>query len=68
MSVLNTEFFEVNTFVKYIKLNIVKYIKLFKFQGTGCYDINVTFRSSPRDGLLEFVKFEFGHFSNFFCI
>ena len=28
---------------------------MFKIQGTGCYDINVTFVSSAKDGLPGFV-------------
>lgn len=28
---------------------------------TGCYNVNVTFIPSPRDGILEFVNFEFWH-------
>ena len=48
-------------------INFVKYIKLLKIQDTGCYNINVTFVSSPKDGLLEFVKFEFRHVSSFPC-
>ena len=46
----------------------VKYIKLLKIQGTGCGDINVTFISFPKDGFLEFVKFEFHQFFSFSCI
>ena len=49
-------------------INFVKYIKLFKIQGAGCYDINVTFISSPKDSLLQFVNFEFRHVSSFSCI
>ena len=49
-------------------MKFVKYIKLFKIQRTGCYDINVTFTSSPKDGLLKLVKFGFQHFSSFSCI
>ena len=35
------EFFQVNILFYWKKY--VKYIKLRKIQGTGCYDINVTF-------------------------
>ena len=38
---------------------------LFKIQGNGCYSVNVTFISSPKDDPLEFVKFEFRHVSSF---
>ena len=41
---------------------------MFKIQGTGCYNINVTFISSEKDGLLKYVKFEFRHASSFSCI
>ena len=41
---------------------------LSKIKGTGCYNINVTFRSSKKDGLLKYVKFEFRHVCNFCCI
>ena len=33
------------------------YIKLFKIQGTGCYNMNFTFVSSQRGGFLKFVFF-----------
>ena len=46
----------------------VKYIKLFKIQGTRYYDINVIFILSPKDGLLEFFKFEFRYVTSFSCI
>ena len=36
-------------------------------KGTSCHDINVTFMSSPKDGLLKFVKFEYRHVSSFSC-
>ena len=49
-------------------IKFVKYMKLIQIQGTGCYDINVTFLSSAKDSLLRFVKFESRHFSNFSCI
>lgn len=39
----------------------IKYINLFKIKATGCYDINVTFISSSKDGLLKFAIFEFRH-------
>ena len=48
------EFFKKKIFFFLIKS--VKYTKLFKIQGTSCYDINVTFISSSKDGLLKFVK------------
>ena len=37
-------------------IKFAKYLKLFKTQGTGCYNLNVTFILSPRDGLLKFAK------------
>ena len=46
-------------------IKFVKYVKSFKIQGTGCYDINVTFMSSPKVGLLEFIKSKFRHVSSF---
>ena len=49
-------------------LKFIKYIKLLIVQGNGCYDINVTFISSPKNGLLEFVKFEIMQVSSFFYI
>ena len=49
-------------------IKFVKYMKLIQIQGTGCYDIKVTFLSSAKDSLLRFVKFESRHFSNFSCI
>ena len=69
MSVPNVEFFQIKI-QKYsiYWINFLKYIKLFKIQGTGCYDTNATFMSSPKDGLQEFVEFEFWHVSNFSCI
>ena len=55
-------FFQTNIFVlldqTYCK-HIVKYIKLFKIQAVGCYDINVTFISSPKDSLLEQIPARF---------
>ena len=39
---------------------------LFKIQGTGCYNINVIFILSPKDGLPEFAKFL--HVYSFSCI
>ena len=44
------------------------YIKLFKIQDTSCYNVDVTFISSSRIGLLKFVKFESRHVSSFSCI
>ena len=65
----NIELFQINIFVNFVYfVYFVKYSKLFKIQGTGCYDINVTFISSPKLDLLEFVKFEFRHVSSFSCI
>ena len=49
-------------------MKFVKYIKLLIVYSNGCYDINVTFISSPKNGLLEFVKFELMQVSSFFCI
>ena len=46
-------------------IRFINYIKLFKIRGTGCHDINVTFLSSPKDGLLKCVKCEFRHVSSF---
>ena len=60
------EFFQINIFILLEKC--VKYIKSFKIQGTGYYDINVTFTRSPKDGLLEFIKFEFRYVYSFSCI
>ena len=40
-------------------IKFVKYIKLFEIQGTGFYDINITFISSLKNGLLKLVNFEF---------
>ena len=45
------EFFQINIFV--ILDKVVKYIKSFKIEGSGCYDINVAYILSPEDGLLE---------------
>ena len=39
----------------------VKYLKLFKMQRTSCCDIDATFTSSSKDGLLKFAIFEFRH-------
>ena len=36
------EFFQINIFVLLDKK--CTYVKLFEIQGTGCYDVNVTFR------------------------
>ena len=41
---------------------------MFKIQDTGCYNINVTFISSQKDGLLKYIKFEFQPVSSFSCI
>ena len=60
------EFFQINKFVLLDKIKL--FIKLFKIQGTDCYDIIVTFISSPKNGFLEFVQFELPHVSNFSCI
>ena len=60
------ELFQVNIFILLEKY--VKYVKLFKIQCTGYYDINVTFKGSPKDGLLEFIKFKFRHDYCLFCI
>ena len=60
------ELFQVNIFILLEKY--VKYIKLFKIQDTGYYDINVTFKGSRKDGLLEFIKFKFRHDYSLFCI
>ena len=40
---------------------------MFKIQDTGCYNINVTFASFPKDGLLEFVTFKSRHVSSLPC-
>ena len=40
---------------------------LFKIQGTGCFYINFTLIPSPKDGFLEFAKFEFRHVSGLPC-
>ena len=56
MSLPNMEFFQISIFVFWIEL--VKYIKLFKIERNGRYDINVTFISSPKDGLPKFFKFK----------
>ena len=53
MSVPNMEFFQIICLFYWLKF--VKYIKLFKIQVTSCYDVNVTFISSPKDGILEFL-------------
>ena len=45
-------------------IKFVKYKKLFKIQGTGCYDTNFTFISTLKDGLQEF---ELWHVSRFSC-
>ena len=58
--------FQINIFVYWIKF--VKCTKLFKVQGTVCYDINDTFISFIKNGLLEFVEFEFRYVSSFSCI
>ena len=55
-------------YIHFIGKKYVKYIKLFKIQGTGCYDVNVTFTWSPKDDLLQFIKFKFRHVYNFSCI
>ena len=46
-------------------IKFVKYIKLFKIEGNDCFDIDVTVKSSPKDGLLEFIKFECQNVSSF---
>ena len=66
MSVPNMEFFQINIFALLDK--ICKMYKAVKIQGNGCYDISTTFISPPKDGLLEFAKFEFWHVSSFSCI
>ena len=66
MSVPNMEFFQIKCLFYWIKF--VNYIKLFKIQGTGCYNINVTFISSQKDGLLKYVECEFRHVFSFSCI
>ena len=40
-------------------MKFVNYSKLFKMQGTGCYNINVIFMSSQKDALLKYVEFGF---------
>ena len=60
------EFFHINIFILLDK--VCKYIKLLQIQGTGCYNINVVFISSPKNGFLELVRFEFRHVSIFSCI
>ena len=61
-----------NKNIHFIGLNLLdkirKSYKLFKIQGTGCHNINVTFISSSKDGLLHFAKFEFRQISSFFWI
>ena len=42
-------------------------MKLFKIKSNSCYDINVTFRSSPKQDFLKLVKLEFRHVSRFSC-
>ena len=66
MSVPNMKLFQKNIFILLEKY--VKHIKLLKIQGTDCYDTNVTFTRSPKDGLLEFIKFKFWHVCSFSCI
>ena len=46
-------------------INFVNYIKLFKIQGTRCYDVNVKFLSFQKDDLLKYVKFRFRHVFSF---
>ena len=41
---------------------------MFKIQDTTCYNIVVTLKSCPKDGLLKFVKSEFQQVSSFSCI
>ena len=60
------EFFQIKIFALLDKF--VNYIKLFKIQDIGCCNINVTFMSSQKDGVIECVKFEFRHVSSFSCI
>ena len=64
MSLPNMEFFQISIFVFWIEL--VKYIKLFKIERNGRYDINVTFISSSKDGLPKFFKFKLWYLSSFF--
>ena len=69
MSVPNMELFQTKIFILLDQIlldKICKSYKLFKIQGTGCYNINITFISSSTDGLLHFVKFEFRQVSSFF--
>ena len=40
-------------------------MKLSKIESNSCYDINVTFRSSPKQDFLKLVKLEFRHVSRF---
>ena len=47
--------------IKILFVKTCKLYKLFRILGTGCYNINVTFISSPKDGLLKLIKFEFRH-------
>ena len=50
----------------FYSIKFVKYIKLFKIQGTSCYDVNITCLSSPKGDLLKFVKFKFRQIQ--FCL
>ena len=45
-----------------------KHIKLFKIQGTTCYNINVTHISLPKGNLQNFIRFKFLPGFNFSCI
>ena len=45
-----------------------KHIKLFKIQGTTCYNINVTHISLPKGNLQNFIRFKFLPGLNFSCI
>ena len=54
----NMGFFQVNVFSLLARF-FKSFFKFFQIQGPGCYNINVTFLSSPKDDLLNLIKFEF---------
>ena len=53
-------------YIRFIGKKLVNYIKWFKIQDNFCYNVNVTFISSPKDGLLQFIKIKFRHIPSFF--
>ena len=60
------EFFQIKIFVLLYKIS--KIYKVVQNPTPSCYDVNITVISSPEDGPLKFVRFEFRHVFSFPCI